>query len=251
MSEEVERGRRARRVAEKVHKLLALAESAAGTPEGDNAALQARRLMDAHALSDGDVSEAGNPMTRLELRLANGVWRRHLMTVVAEHVAAVALFSGGSGGWAFVYGRRSDVEIAEYLFGYLQAETERRCRDFIVPLRERARRDPRGAAFFRGALRSEETAFCNGVVVALHERLRAMRATEERADPDAFALVVTRGAAADAYVRESLGREPGTRRSTVTRASRDGYRAGEAMPIHDGVRSQVDERRQLGADGGV
>lgn len=96
----------ARKVAEKVHKLLALAESAAGTFEGTSAAMQARRLMDAHCIDEGQVAEAGDPMCWVDVQDIKVDWKRDLLHHVSKYCACKALFVRNM-GFGTVYGRRS------------------------------------------------------------------------------------------------------------------------------------------------
>lgn len=253
--EEVERERRVRKVAEKVHKLMKLAEDQAGTPEGDSAAVQARRLMEAHALSEGDVSDTSDPFTKVQLRTGRSDWRRDLLHAVAEHCASRALFWRG-GGVAFIYGRRSSVEIVEYLYEYLQAEISRRCDEHLeLKQRVRARSWLDGTAltrmalgrssYSRGELRTMRTNFCNGAAWEVVRRLKTMRESEERAAPGEYALVVKATAAADAYVRECLGGDPRAGRARVRTYSAAGAKAGREIQINPGVRAERDERRQI------
>ena len=105
---------------DRIRKLLRVAADQEGTPEGETAARIARRMIEqqAEALSelDLDAREEADPFLRRPILLGGPAhWRCRLLTLVAEHCACIAGYRPGSGK-ASLYGRRSAVEVAEYLY---------------------------------------------------------------------------------------------------------------------------------------
>ncbi len=108
---------------ERVRKLFALARDQEGTPEGHAAARVARNLLREHSIEvaglDATALNAADPFERGEVLLGGPrMWRCKLLTLVSRHCECVAGYRAGSGKGA-LYGRRSNVSVAEHLYGVL------------------------------------------------------------------------------------------------------------------------------------
>lgn len=255
MSAPVQESREARRVAEKVAKLLALAEDQAGTPEGANAAAAARRLMEAHTLSAADIADVGDPLERREVSLSRDRWKRDLLSEVSNYCGCKALFIV-SAGIGCIFGRSSAVKVAEYLFDYLQAEVGRRARAHLDRqlATDKGGRVRIGRDLFTvgtaGWSRTARTMFCNGAMAAVVVRLRAMQATEESGATAEHALVLARSNEADSFAVGWCKARGSTIKTTGEDKSRKygaaGLQAGRDIPINPAMDVRpVPEARRL------
>ena len=114
---------------DRIRKLFALAADQSDTPEGETAARVARRLMHEHDVQLSQLSpqqrEDADPFTRQTLLLGGSEqWRCRLLSVVARHGECVASWRPGAGQGS-LYGRRSSVEVTEYLFVVLSRDGAR------------------------------------------------------------------------------------------------------------------------------
>lgn len=216
-------------VVDRIRKLLALAADQEGTPEGDAAARLARRLMHRYDLAGEALHDtAGDPIARLPLDVDGRVlWRRRLAAAVARHCEC-ALSWSPSEHQAYIYGRRSGVAVAEYLHAVLCREVElaRRRYDEELPMmtggEERARlaRD-----------------FTSSAVLAIENRLTALRREEAHTLPEQCAIVSRRGADLRAWM-EGQGVRFTRQPPGIFAYNADGYAAGHAIALHDAVRDE-------------
>lgn len=107
----------------RARKLFALARDQEGTPEGHAAARMARSLLREHSLEvaglDSEALNLADPFERRELLLGGPrMWRCRLLTLVSRHCECVAGYRSGSGKGS-LYGRRSNVSVAEHLYNVL------------------------------------------------------------------------------------------------------------------------------------
>lgn len=105
---------------ERARKLFALARDQQGTPEGEAAARFARQLLREQSLNlaglDREALDAADPFVRQEILLGGPrMWRCRLLTLVSRHCECVGAYRSGQGRGS-LYGRRSNVQVAEHLF---------------------------------------------------------------------------------------------------------------------------------------
>jgi hypothetical protein len=98
--------------ADKVRKLISLATSAAGTPEGDVARKMADKLLEKHGWTESDVSRRDHILIEQQLP-EHEEWRRSLLILIAEN-ADVAVVETPEG--AGVHGVDVDIAPAILLF---------------------------------------------------------------------------------------------------------------------------------------
>ena len=206
----------------RIHRLMALAEDQAGTPEGDLAARLARDIMVRRnrQLSSLRLKSRNelDPFSRADLDLGGRAhWRRVLSGIVAQHCECVCSIADGQ---ARLTGRRSGVLVATYLYRVMS-----RCLagQQVAWLGEHNLLDDAVAA----------RNFGESAVLALRHRLRQIR-ENEAADPSLTSLVCADMAA----LQKWLAQQGVTLQAAAPfgfALSQEGYRAGYTIPLHDAV----------------
>jgi hypothetical protein len=120
-------------VADKIRKLLALADGAGTEAEATNAATRAAALMAQYQIQECDVDalvqDAQDPLTIVETGAADRImgWRKLLAQGIAGGCGCYALtyLRRGKGSSLVFSGRTSAVETALYMFAALSSEIER------------------------------------------------------------------------------------------------------------------------------
>ena len=218
----------------KVKKLLALAADQEGKPEGDLAAKFADRLMREHAISQGDVeglSFEDDPMVvGGTVNTGQARWKVELAHAIGKHCNVECLYNrgnkgrrakylGASTGGMKAYGRKSDIEILNYLFVLCFRQIDKAAKEW-------------GDGW---AGRIELTDFRMSAIRGLNQRLRDIRAAGEAAMPMSTALVVQRYTLAkQAAAPFRRGHMSGVRRMQVA----EGYEAGKNITLHDAINSR-------------
>jgi hypothetical protein len=219
---------------DRIRKLFALSVDQQGTPEGETAARIARELMrdrciELAQLAPGEREEV-DPFVRQRLLLGGPKhWRCRLLSVVASHCECVAGYRPGSGKGS-LYGRRSAVEVAEYLFVLLSRQLTLERAVFMAQLGPWAQ-DPEGVR--------RTLDFTGSAVMAIEIRLKQLRDAELSEDPETFALVHSSSRGLGSWMERSgqgLKAEP----PFPFAYSEDGYKAGYRLPIVDGLTGRPD-----------
>lgn len=167
--------------AARIRKLINLAEDQAGTPEGESAALQARRLIERSGLDQSQIDAVDldpEPVQReVIIAVSPRPWALLLGQAVCEYFECFATNMVSDPAVQVWYGRASRLILARNLFDLLQGEIERRAKRFLRTTtgdRQRGQRFRATAADW------------------LKFRLREMMRSEKAADGQAFGLVVAR-----------------------------------------------------------
>ncbi|HJN75661.1 MAG TPA: DUF2786 domain-containing protein [Myxococcota bacterium] len=211
---------------ERIRKLVNLALDQEGTPEGDTAMRLARDLMVERNVELSqlglDERERVDPFRRSRVELGGKAhWRCKLMSLVAQHCECVAGWS--TAGTGSFYGRKSAVEVAEYLFVVLLRQLCLERAAFIAGV---ARPEAQDAG---GRIRD----FCQTALLALSLRLEQLRSAEA---PECTALVRQSSRGLGDWMDGSghaLAKEPPFGFSY----DEDGYRAGYRLPLVGAVES--------------
>jgi hypothetical protein len=211
----------------KVEKMLRVARDQAGTPEGETAAALAHKYMRAHAVSmaeiDLDRQLAADPMIQRDVRTPVSIWRRILLDAVAVHCSCRSLYNSSGGiQIVHVYGHKTDVEVAEFLYAICERQIEAAARHYVAGLDE---------WWSRGDKRSMGNDFRRSAVRGLKVKLAELRKVDREAD--GTALVVARGDRVSAWVEDTVE----YRNSTVAarNLNAEGWRAGQAVSLTAGV----------------
>lgn len=208
----------------RIRKLLALAADQHGTPEGEAAARLARRMIARYDLDGADMRiRDQDPIVRRPMTVDGQVlWRRRLASAVARHCEC-ALSWAPDQGRAFLYGRRSGIAIAEYLHAVLLREVEgaRILHDESLPMMTGEKERERILADFTGS-----------AVLAVENRLSALRREESGTEPELCALVSRRGEELRDWMKEQ-GLQFRKAAPSVFGYHAEGYAAGHAIAIFD------------------
>ena len=218
----------------RIRKLFALAVDQQGTPEGDTAARIARDLMRERCVELAQLApeerEEADPFVRVKLLLGGPRhWRCRLLSVVASHCECVAGYRPGAGKGS-LYGRKSAVEVAEYLFVLLSRQLTLERAVFMANLGPWAQ-DPEGVR--------RTLDFTGSAVLAIEIRLKELRDAELSHDPETFALVHSSSQGLGSWMDRTghgLRAEP----PFPFAYSEDGYKAGYRLPIVGGLTRQSD-----------
>lgn len=224
---------------DKIRKAMALAERQAGTPEGDTAARIARKLMHRHAVELHQLEEdESDPLIKSTFTIQKKtVWRRELMHGVAKHCELLCLTVTGTRRLT-LYGRRSGVEIAEYLYAVILRQIERAFDAHVNHLKGLGI----WATTSAGRKRSARNSFCRSAVWAVRERLKGMRDVEAVEDPQTTALMAKRSAEAERFAKQS-GTSWRYSGASDWSWSQSGGDAGAAVNINSGVNGPGAARR--------
>jgi len=209
-------------VADKIRKLLALADGAGTEAEATNAAARAAALMAQYQIQECDVDalvqDAQDPLTVVETGAADRImgWRKLLAQGVADGCGCYALtYTRRNKGSSLVFsGRVSAVETALYMFAALSSEIERL-----------AKRNAGG----KGA--SFVNAYKLGMTSRIASRLRLQRDTtiemaRTAANSSALVRVSDASKQAEIHLNATLGGKVSTDRA-VGCSSVGGYEAGK------------------------
>jgi hypothetical protein len=226
--------------AKKIAALLALAASAAGTPEGANAQAKAEALAARHGLDLASIQPSGEvvdlPVEETMHAENSALWRASLAWGIAKFAGIEVVRYRGSTKWS-VIGRRADIELWRGLYLRAVDEIDAEARRFVSDLPSWASARSEGDTFrkfaasgFRDRLvayKREAEASTNGQATAA--------ALDSAGRSGSFALVL---ASREGAVKAELARlHP--RLSTVaikaggsSEARNAGYRFGSAMGVH-------------------
>ena len=230
------------RVVSLIRKLRALAADQPGEPEAVAATARANDLTTIYGLAGYEVrldhgidEQMVDRWVALERRK---VWKRTLAHEVAGFCGVFSLAMARESRMHF-FGRYRDVVAAEYLHGVAEASIERQCEAHLAAWRQAAPRPP-------GAMTRERTSFSDSAVRAFAAKLREIREEERtraRAAPDspeARAFELARGdrERAKEFARvehDKRGQGWGSGRGKAIHHNEDGWEAGRAIPVVQGI----------------
>lgn len=218
----------------RVDKLLRLAKSEPGTPEGELAASLARKLMLEHAISEQEVlsgAKSGKigPVDHDLGKRQN--WRRRLFNHVAEHCECRAAYIINSQR-ATIYGFAEDIEVALYLYESIANQIDLAVNEHMKRWNARAPYGRTCSGIPRYS-RRERNNFCHSAVSRIYSRLKDIRRGVAEGDPDRQALVSLRGRTVDEWVQVNEGNLSRGRLSWS--GNKSGYAAGDQVSITQGI----------------
>lgn len=235
----------------KIAKLLALALDRAGTPEGDLAAERAARMMERHGLTEADMKDAttDNPMTRRIVEVPKAGW----VYILADAVGRLTgTYVAASHGNAWFMGRRTDVDVAEYLLGSLQnqcnadAANEKRRRD-RQPDTELTGAELAQQVYYGRNPRTDRRAmrtYRDSWVAGLRSKIAVVLEAQGRARPedrDEALVPTSRRTAAERWAHEQF-KFGGGRKLGYRPGDQSGRAAGRSATINPGVGGRAARR---------
>lgn len=226
---------------ERIQKLLALSKSS-NPNEAALAAAKAQALLFRHNLSMATVQagleDGASPYVADRFHIGGGTtWRRMLLAAIARNNFCRAVGYKGTSEVGIV-GERHNIQVVQYLYGFLVAEIRR--------LADRGWAEHREQGEARGE-RAWKRSFHYGAVQMVSQRLAAQQQANARADSASTALVVTKSRELDAaYTKFFPKVNPG--RKAVVRSD-DGYaagvRAGQRIALNQSLDADAQAVRQL------
>ncbi len=201
------------RMAEKVRRLLALANSA-NTHEAAAAAAKAQELLHKYNLTMADVSAQEKSDYKREMVefYDTSSWRKVLLNAVTRNVGATTIDLGAERGC--IIGQPHVIQVAKYLYVYLEREIERLCVE--------------GWAEYTGyesSPRRWKTSFRFGAINAVNETLKAQYTKQKEESTTSTALVLVNEKALRAAV---VSFYPRLRTSNIRSGnSNSGYTSGK------------------------
>lgn len=215
----------------KIEKVLRLAASTEGTPEGETAARLAAKLMAAHQIEIADIDldrevEDDPIEARTFDKVGASNWRRQLFHILAKHCSAT---TGYRGKTVTVYGHRSDVEVCAYLYDICRRQIDAAAKAYL--------------RLYPHLGRSGGNDFRRSAVAGLSSKLRAIRADVAREESEGSALVRCRGEKVDRWVADNF--TFGRARRVSYRHSPAGWQAGRKVSLNAGVKGASTRSRSL------
>lgn len=235
-------------ISDRIRKILSLTKSS-NPNEAANAASLAQKLMQEHKLSEQDVSDLtddGNNITEIALGTEGFMasWKFALVTVVSRafFCEAIALVvKGGTKRKVKIVGRKSDTEIASYVFAYLVKEIDRLAAVDIEEFAEVA-----------DSIRAYKDSFRRGAAIGIADKIKNQAEAFAASNEKALAVVKRSQDEAHAFMRNKYG-APRTAEIDMGGKSRDfdeqvgmarGYQAGTsiAIPTSSGEQPRLESK---------
>jgi len=224
-------------IVSKIQKLLAVARDQEGLPEGEVAAKLAMRMMVAHAITQEEVDEqellVSDPMEKQSHEnVGRGVWKMKVMHSIAEHCSCRMTYrtaAARDGGYQFqLYGHRSDIEIAVYLYAICTRQIQEAAK--VYSKTTDYARDYRSG-------RTKMNNFRRSAARGLHVRLSEIRMDAKTESPMGYDLVCSRAANVSRWVDERYGRFR-SGKSYAHGYSQEGYTAGKNVNLSSGLKGR-------------
>lgn len=220
-------------ISERIRKILSLSKSD-NANEAANAANLAQKLMQEHKLSEQDVSDLaddGNEVTEISLGTEGFMasWRFALVTVVSRafFCEAIALRAGVKRRLKII-GRKSDTEVASYVFSFLVKEIER-----LVAA------DAEEFADVTESMRSYKDSFRRGAAMGIADKIKRGTAAFSSSSERALVVVKSSQEEISTFMKRKYG-EPKIANINVGKKTRNfdervgmsrGYQAGSEIQI--------------------
>jgi len=224
-------------IIEKIKKCLRMAMDQEGQPEGETAAKLAAKMMAAHQVKMEDIeldSEiAPDPIEEQKFDSPQSIWRRQLANVVAKHCQCTSAYTSYRGGMKIhLYGHRSDIEIAKYLYAICERQIETAARKYVSSLPDYEFMSRR----FKTPKRQRGNEFRRSAVTGLANKLADIREEVKVENPTGTALVLCRGDKVQAWVDANRNLSAG--RGSSYGHNSAGYAAGQNLNISAGLESK-------------
>lgn len=207
-------------VTKKIAALLALAASAAGTPEGANAQSKAEALASKHGLDLAQIKPSGEvvdlPVEESITAENSALWRASLAWGIARYAGVELVRYTGTARWSII-GRKSDIELWRGMFARAESEIDAEAKRFVAGLSGWA------------SARSEGDTFRKAAASGFRDRLAAYKAEAEASEQGRS----TAAALAAAGRTETAGT------TALVLASREGAVKAELARRHPRLKAQA------------
>jgi hypothetical protein len=160
-------------ITKKIAALLALAASAAGTPEGANAQGKAEALAARHGLDLGSIQPSGEvvdlPVEESITAENSALWRASLAWGIAKYAGVELVRYSGTARWSII-GRKADIELWRGMFARAESEIDAEAKRYVA-----------GLSGWTSA-RSEGDTFRKAAASGFRDRLSAYKAEAEASE---------------------------------------------------------------------
>lgn len=230
-------------ITKKISALLALAASAAGTPEGANAAQKAEALAARHGLDLGSIPPSGEVVdlpVEEEMTVENSaIWRASLAWGIARYAGVEVVRFQGTAKWSII-GRRADIDLWRGLYMRAASEIDAEAKRFVADLP------------YWASARSEGDTFRKGAAAGFRDRLITYKAEAEASEQGrSTAAALAAAGRTEASTALVLASREGAVKAELARrhprlvsvpvksggssgARRAGYAFGRSMGVHRG-----------------
>jgi len=224
-------------IVSKIQKLLAVARDQEGLPEGEVAAKLAMRMMVAHAITQQEVDDQEvleqDPIEKQNYdNVGRGVWKMKVMHHIAEHCSCRMSYrtaAARDGGYVFhLYGHRSDIEIATYLYAICIRQIQEAAKVYS--------KTTEYAQDYRSG-RTKMNNFRRSAARGLYARLAEIRSDARADEPEGYALVCSRAMNVSRWVDDKYGKFQ-SGRSHAHGHSQEGYIAGRNVNLSAGLKGR-------------
>jgi hypothetical protein len=141
-------------ITKKIAALLALAASAAGTPEGANAQGKAEALATRHGLDLAQIKPSGEvvdlPISETINAENSALWRASLAWGIARYAGVELVRFQGTARWSII-GRRADIDLWRGMFARAESEIDAEARRYVAGLTGWASARSEGDTFRKAA----------------------------------------------------------------------------------------------------
>lgn len=227
----------------KVAKLRALAKNNSSANEAQAAAAAADRLIQEYRIAEAQIeSESGPKEEGLESKEAlsvgkRSVWKERILGALVNNYECMWYISNSyvhENGKASkkisykVVGRKSDIELVEYMYAWIVGELERLCK-----------------ANHKGKGLSVALSFYEGAAAGFHKALLdAKEASKVQATSSALVVLEKRKEQARDWIQSNVGRLGKAKSLAGSRAAgsdawHDGYKAGLTLNAPKGMSGQA------------
>jgi hypothetical protein len=242
-------------ITRRIAKLLDLANRKAGNEaEAQAAAAKAQELLLRHNLDladvEGRIDDDGDPLvedTKVQPGQRTRTWERDLFFKVCHGFNCRGLYTSPN-RWSKTYqyhfvGRRSSVEVAQYMFEYLKNALN----DVAAKAWKESKAEIEEAGAYQVNGRTWKYDFLMGAVRSIGERFYQEKERFKQESVKGRAMIRVSGTEVDLFVKDKYPR------LTFCRSARDtlcgdararGREAGNSLPLRRGVTN--DPKRQLG-----
>ena len=145
------------RIADKVRKLFALANDPANEHEAAAALAKAQQLLDKYRLTESEVSTTEATIeSSTGLNESGGAWEGSLASTVGKAFDCFVIRQRSyQFGSSFVfYGHKNDVELCQFVYGYLQRHLRRLADQYVIEHRGAGHPTSLRASYLMGAVGS-------------------------------------------------------------------------------------------------
>lgn len=215
----------------KIEQLYALAKDQQGLPEGEAAALVAKKLQQQYAISDSELNLSQSsdiPILVEDWDIATKTnWRRILLSDVCNYLSCRMLYYKGT-SMVRLFGEPRDVALVKWLYDTLESQLNQSATDYY---KDKLSYLTKLGFISRGEAMKRRTDFLMSALYTLEQRMT--KTEEKELEPSCQELMVSRKKQVDSFFEENAG-EFALGEVAVRSFIPEGLKAGETVTISRG-----------------